>query len=380
MGEDFRLKWNDHHSVFFSSAEQLCHGDHLTDVTLSCGTKEFSAHKLVLSICSAYFNQLFAPRPEGQQGRQRSRRPADSAAIVYLKDVDSKHMELLLNYMYRGEINVEEKELMGLLATAKGLQIKGLTESDTEEDENETQTNINANNSGRSNSASAHSTKRPAASRPSTSSQQPTSKRIKEEHTPKHESLPEQDQSEVVDEDEANNDHEFPNQGAQFVDVEDPAELIDQSDYSLDGNQSGEAMVYEGDPENPGGHQNQQHSQQNSQVTHDVSEKEFELNNASKGPVVILKEPNHACFACPKAFVHKWMLDRHILTHTGEQPFACSICLRRFSLQASCLRHVRHVHKDAQGVLGSYVVKVSENTNIQNHPNPQILQSDNHVN
>jgi len=252
MGEDFRLKWNDHHSVFFSSAEQLCHGDHLTDVTLSCGTKEFSAHKLVLSICSAYFNQLFAPRPEGQQGRQRSRRPADSAAIVYLKDVDSKHMELLLNYMYRGEINVEEKELMGLLATAKGLQIKGLTESDTEEDENETQTNINANNSGRSNSASAHSTKRPAPSRPSTSSQQPTSKRIKEEHTPKHESLPEQDHSEVVDEDEANNDHEFSNQGPQYVEVGDPAELIDQSDYSLDGNQSGEAMVYEGDPENPG--------------------------------------------------------------------------------------------------------------------------------
>merc|ERR1712008_575080 len=102
-----------------------------------------------------------------------SRRPADSAAIVYLKDVDSKHMELLLNYMNRGEINVEEKELMGLLATAKGLQIKGLTESDTEEDENETQTSINANNSGRSNSASAHSAKRPAPSRPSTSSQQP---------------------------------------------------------------------------------------------------------------------------------------------------------------------------------------------------------------
>ena len=38
-------------------------------------------------------------------------------------------MELLLSYMYRGEINVEESELVGLLATAKGLQIKGLTES-----------------------------------------------------------------------------------------------------------------------------------------------------------------------------------------------------------------------------------------------------------
>ena len=34
--------------------------------------------------------------------------------------------------MYRGEINVEESELVGLLSTAKGLQIKGLT--DTNED------------------------------------------------------------------------------------------------------------------------------------------------------------------------------------------------------------------------------------------------------
>ena len=99
-----------------------------------------------------------------------------------------------------------------------------------------------------------------------------------------------------------------------------------------------------------------------------MSENEFELNqlNAKQGPIVILKEPNHTCFACPKAFTHKWMLDRHILTHTGEQPFACSICFRRFSLQASCLRHVRHVHKNVEGVISSYVVisrKFRENLN-----------------
>ncbi len=122
MGEDFRLKWNDHHTVFFSTAESLCNGDHLTDITLSCGDQEFSAHKLVLSICSTYFKNLFTPKPMSK------RRPADSAAIVYLKDVDPRHMELLLHYMYRGEINVEEAELMDLLATAKGLQIKGLTD------------------------------------------------------------------------------------------------------------------------------------------------------------------------------------------------------------------------------------------------------------
>ena len=84
------------------------------------------------------------------------------------------------------------------------------------------------------------------------------------------------------------------------------------------------------------------------------------INKNNPGKVVILNPPTHTCFACPKAFNHKWMLDRHILTHTGEQPFACSICLRRFSLQASCLRHVRHVHKNVDGLIGNYVVKVNE--------------------
>jgi len=131
MGENFKLRWNDHHSIFFSTAEALCQGDHLTDVTLSCGKREFSAHKLVLSICSTYFNELFTPKPENKN------RPANGAAIVYLKDVDAHHMELLLNFMYRGEINVEEDELMDLIATARGLSIRGLSDSDEDTNSNE---------------------------------------------------------------------------------------------------------------------------------------------------------------------------------------------------------------------------------------------------
>jgi len=118
--DDFCLKWNDHHRLFFNSAESLCHAQQLTDVTLSCGDREFSAHKLVLSVCSEYFAGLF---------RSRSRSVDHRAAIVYLKDVDPRHMELLLSYMYRGEINVQEQELMDLMATAKSLQIKGLADN-----------------------------------------------------------------------------------------------------------------------------------------------------------------------------------------------------------------------------------------------------------
>jgi hypothetical protein len=247
MGEDFRLKWNDHHNVFFSTAEQLCNGDHLTDVTLSCGDKEFAAHKLVLSICSSYFNQLFAPRPNSENRRRR--RHEDSAVIVYLKDVDPGHMELLMNYMYRGEINVEENELMGLLATAKSLQIKGLTEADAEEDDTKT-THQTFSDSASANAAPSRPgpKKRPApkssnSSGPSTSSS--AAKKIKEIKEETLEIAPTMPVAEPFIEPEPSNEEDY-------LESEDPSEMIEgHDDYNLDTSQ-GESMAYEGDPNNPG--------------------------------------------------------------------------------------------------------------------------------
>merc|ERR1712240_945753 len=61
------------------------------DVTLAAGSKFFPAHKLVLSICSPYFQKLF-------------RRLGTDKPVIFLKDVDPKHLELLLQYMYKLEI------------------------------------------------------------------------------------------------------------------------------------------------------------------------------------------------------------------------------------------------------------------------------------
>lgn len=178
MGENFKLKWNDHHSIFFSTAEALCQGDHLTDVTLSCGKREFSAHKLVLSICSTYFNELFTPKQKN--------RPANGAAIVYLKDVNPYHMEHLLNFMYRGEINIEEDELMDLLNTARGLQIRGLSDSVDESESDlikpEQQAKHHVKNSNSSKAVKRVKTPVPSTSSAAVaSSSAPPPKKIKEE-------------------------------------------------------------------------------------------------------------------------------------------------------------------------------------------------------
>jgi hypothetical protein len=67
--------------------EQLCRGEILTDVTLSCGGVDFDAHKLVLSVCSGYFSDLFSRNPDKHKNVH---------TVVYLKDVEPRHMELIL--------------------------------------------------------------------------------------------------------------------------------------------------------------------------------------------------------------------------------------------------------------------------------------------
>jgi len=113
--DDLMLRWEDHHKSFFELAEDLCHQEQFIDVTISCGDHNFPAHKLILSVCSPYFKNLFLRNP--------CKHP-----IVVLKDVQFKYMKLLLIFMYRGEVAVPQEDLNGLLKTARSLQVRGLSE------------------------------------------------------------------------------------------------------------------------------------------------------------------------------------------------------------------------------------------------------------
>ena len=99
-GEEFSLKWNDHSKVFFAGAEDLAEKQEFTDVTLAAGGKLITAHKMVLSICSPFFQRLF--KQLGTVGPEKT--------VVYLKDVQPRHLDLLIQYMYRGEIKVEVRQ------------------------------------------------------------------------------------------------------------------------------------------------------------------------------------------------------------------------------------------------------------------------------
>ncbi|XP_069692421.1 modifier of mdg4-like isoform X11 [Periplaneta americana] len=117
-GEQFSLRWNNFHSNLSAGFHALLEGEDLVDVTLAAGGQFVQAHKIVLSVCSPYFKELFKVNP--------CKHP-----IVILKDVCHKELVAILQFMYQGEVNVRQEELAAFLKTAEMLQIKGLTGDDS---------------------------------------------------------------------------------------------------------------------------------------------------------------------------------------------------------------------------------------------------------
>ncbi|XP_071537204.1 uncharacterized protein [Panulirus ornatus] len=124
MNQDqFLLKWNNHQNNFVEVFSYLRTQDAFVDVTLACDGKSFSAHRVVLSACSPYFQTLFQTNP--------CKHP-----IVFLKDVKGQELEALIEFIYKGEVSVSQSELASLISTAENLKIKGLAEPDRPTEKN----------------------------------------------------------------------------------------------------------------------------------------------------------------------------------------------------------------------------------------------------
>lgn len=91
---------------------------------------------MVLSACSPYFQAIFTNHPEKHP-------------IVILKDVPFADMKSLLDFMYRGEVSVDQERLTAFLRVAESLRIKGLTEVNDENKSSPPSSN-NTNNSSQS--------------------------------------------------------------------------------------------------------------------------------------------------------------------------------------------------------------------------------------
>ncbi|KAG7165990.1 Longitudinals lacking protein-like 4 [Homarus americanus] len=111
------LYWNNHRATFCHILSTLREKERYTDATLACDGKFYPVHKLVLSTCSEYFENMFEHTP--------CKHP-----IIVLKDVKPDELEALLSYMYAGVVSVAQNDLARLIKAAEMLQIKGLAVPD----------------------------------------------------------------------------------------------------------------------------------------------------------------------------------------------------------------------------------------------------------
>ena len=110
----FCVRWNSYKSNLQTAFPKLLTSEHFVDVTLACEKQFIKCHKIVLSACSVYFEKLLINNP--------CQHP-----IIFMKDVEFWEIKALVEFMYKGEVNVSQNQLDSLLKSAESLQIRGLS-------------------------------------------------------------------------------------------------------------------------------------------------------------------------------------------------------------------------------------------------------------
>lgn len=108
------IRWNDQEASILRSFRELYLNQNLVDVTLGAEQKSIKAHKVVLAACSPYFQSLFMDNP-------------NPSPTVLMRDAKFDDLKALVDFMYHGEVIVNQEQLATLLKTAESLQITQLS-------------------------------------------------------------------------------------------------------------------------------------------------------------------------------------------------------------------------------------------------------------
>lgn len=113
---DFRSA--NHPSLIMQALGTFYQSRNLADVTLSAGTRTFSAHRVILAAGSPYFNAMFS-----------NAHIESTLNHIVLNAIDGESLGLLIDFIYSSTLSITENNVQNLLAAASLLQISAVVEA-----------------------------------------------------------------------------------------------------------------------------------------------------------------------------------------------------------------------------------------------------------
>ena len=114
----YNLTWDSFPEHSESIFKELCKSKRFCDITLVCDDQKlYKAHKLVLSASSDVFKTILSEETH-------------SVPMIYLRGVSHKDLELILSFVYTGQVTFEQEKLDEFLKVANDLKIYGIDPRD----------------------------------------------------------------------------------------------------------------------------------------------------------------------------------------------------------------------------------------------------------
>ena len=117
--EKFCLQHEAFQKNIIKEIQQLRQNDHLSDVTLVLEDGSIvPAHKIILAMSSSFFNQILT-----KSGNKNNN---CNNLSIFMRKCQRETVVQLLNFIYNGEVSVEENNVQEFIDLARELKIEGL--------------------------------------------------------------------------------------------------------------------------------------------------------------------------------------------------------------------------------------------------------------
>lgn len=117
-GQAFCLRRNHHLTDMVDDLAEALKDESMVDVTLMTEDGLIKAHRIILSVCSAYFKQIFS----------RVNHSPLQYPIIIIQHISFSDLKYIVEFMYHGEVTVPEEQLTSVLRSAELLKVKGLAD------------------------------------------------------------------------------------------------------------------------------------------------------------------------------------------------------------------------------------------------------------